>query len=93
MESAILEHPAVETCAVIGSPDLERGEIVKAFIVLRRSFAASDDLTREIQAHVKMTTAPYKYPRAIEYLAEMPKTNTGKINRLELRQMETARAR
>jgi acetyl-CoA synthetase len=93
VESAILEHPAVETCAVIGSPDLERGEIVKAFIVLRRSFAASDDLTREIQAHVKMTTAPYKYPRAIEYLAEMPKTNTGKINRLELRQMETARAR
>ncbi|MCA1454450.1 AMP-binding protein [Bradyrhizobium sp. BRP22] len=91
VENALAEHPAVQTCAVVGSPDAERGEIVKAFVVLRQGHAPSPELTRALQDHVKSVTAPYKYPRAIEYIAELPMTITGKIRRRELRDREFAR--
>jgi acetyl-CoA synthetase len=91
VENALAEHAAVQMCAVVGSPDIERGEIVKAFVVLRQGHAPSQELTRELQDHVKSVTAPYKYPRAIEYVAELPMTITGKIRRRELRDREFAR--
>lgn len=91
VENALLEHPAVLECAVIGKPDSERGEIVKAFVVLRDEVALTDEFVREIQEHVKKTTAPYKYPREIEALAELPKTLTGKIQRKALRDLERSR--
>lgn len=86
VESALIEHPAVVEAAVIGKPDPERGEIVKAFIILAEGYQPSDDLVKEIQDHVKRTTAPYKYPREIEFVADLPKTISGKIRRIELRQ-------
>ena len=87
VESALLEHPAVVECAVVGAPDPGgiRGTVVKAFIVLGKGHAPSDTLTMEIQNHVKTTTAPYKYPRLVEYVKELPKTISGKILRRELR--------
>jgi acyl-coenzyme A synthetase/AMP-(fatty) acid ligase len=88
VESALVEHPAVMESAVVGSPDADRGNIVKAFIVLRPGFEASDALVKELQDHCKRVTAPYKYPRAIEFVAELPKTRSGKIRRVELRQAE-----
>ena len=91
VESALLEHPAVAESAVVGSPDPDRGNIVKAFVVLRQGFEASDALVRELQAHCKQVTAPYKYPREIEFLIELPKTRSGKIRRVELRQLELQR--
>ncbi|MBB5053892.1 acyl-coenzyme A synthetase/AMP-(fatty) acid ligase [Afipia massiliensis] len=92
VENALFEHQAVRVCAVVGSPDVERGEIVKAFVVLRDGVVPSPELTRELQDHVKSVTAPYKYPRAIEYLSELPVTITGKIRRRDLRDRELARA-
>jgi acyl-coenzyme A synthetase/AMP-(fatty) acid ligase len=91
VENALLEHPRVQACAVIGSPDPERGEIVKAFVVLRSDTSASPELTRELQEHVKSVTAPYKYPRAIAYVDELPTTVTGKINRRTLREIERSK--
>jgi len=91
VENALLDHPAVLECAVIGAPHGERGEIVKAFIILRSGMTADDALTREIQDHVKRSTAPYKYPRAVEYVADLPKTQTGKIQRKALRDLEKQR--
>ena len=88
VENALQEHPAVTECAVIGSPDAERGEIVKAFVVLRKGFAPSDALKVELQQHVKQITAPYKYPRAIEFMSDLPKTATGKLLRRVLRDAE-----
>lgn len=88
VESALLEHPAVAESAVVGSPDPERGNVVKAFIVLRPGHEASDKLASELQEHCKRVTAPYKYPREIEFVAELPKTRSGKIRRVELRQAE-----
>ena len=88
VESALVEHPAVVEAAVVGKPDAERGEIVKAFVVLASGYASSDQLTREIQDHVKTVTAPYKYPREIEYVEDLPKTISGKIRRVELRERE-----
>jgi len=88
VESALLEHPAVAESAVVGSPDADRGNIVKAFVVLRPGAIASDELVRELQEHCKRVTAPYKYPREIEFIAELPKTRSGKIRRVELRQAE-----
>ena len=85
VESALIEHPAVAEAAVVGKPDEVRGHIVKAFVVLAPGYAASDALTQEIQEHVKSTTAPYKYPREIAYVTELPKTVSGKIRRVELR--------
>jgi medium-chain acyl-CoA synthetase len=86
VESALVEHPAVVEAAVVGKPDPERGEIVMAFVTLAPGFEGSDDLTRQLQDHVKAVTAPYKYPRAIEYTGELPKTISGKIRRVELRE-------
>lgn len=88
VENALTEHPAVQVCAVVASPDPERGEIVKAFIILHDGFASSPELTHELQNHVKQVTAPYKYPRKIEYVREMPLTITGKISRRILRDRE-----
>jgi len=91
VESALIEHPAVVECAVVGAPDPTgvRGNVVKAFVVLAEGYQASEALTRELQDHVKSTTAPYKYPRIIEYVKELPKTISGKIMRRELRERPT----
>ena len=86
VESALLLHPAVAECGVIGAADDERGQIVKAFVVLKPGVAADATTTRELQDHVKRTIAPYKYPRAIEYLTALPRTETGKLQRFRLRQ-------
>ena len=91
VESALLEHPAVQEAAVVGSPDDIRGMIVKAFIILKPGFKPSDTLVREIQTHVKKVTAPYKYPRAIEFVESLPKTISGKIRRNKLREQEIKR--
>jgi acyl-coenzyme A synthetase/AMP-(fatty) acid ligase len=88
VESALVEHPAVAEAAVIAAPDEVRGEIVKAFIILAEDFTPSDQLTKELQDHVKNVTAPYKYPRAIEYVKDLPKTISGKIRRGELKKTE-----
>ncbi len=93
VEAALLGHAAVVECAVVGSPDARRGEIVKAFVVAREPAAAGDALAAELQAHVKQAIAPYKYPRAIEFVAALPRTETGKVQRFKLRQQELERAR
>ncbi len=85
VESALLEHPAVLESGVVGAPDAERGEIVTAFVVLRPGVAPSQALVEELRNHVKKVTAPYKYPRRIEFVPELPKTVSGKIRRTELR--------
>ena len=85
VESALLEHPAVAESAVVGAPDADRGEIVKAFVVLRHGFDPTADLIGELQEHVKNVTAPYKYPREVAFVDELPKTASGKIMRSELR--------
>jgi len=85
VESALMEHPAVLECAVTGVPDPDRGQVVKATIVLASGYTASDQLAKELQDHVKQVTAPYKYPRVIEFRSELPKTISGKIRRVEIR--------
>jgi acetyl-CoA synthetase/medium-chain acyl-CoA synthetase len=85
VESALIEHAAVLEAAVVGKPDAVRGQIVKAFVVLRKESPPSEELKIELQEHCKHVTAPYKYPREIEFLAELPKTISGKIRRVELR--------
>jgi acetyl-CoA synthetase/medium-chain acyl-CoA synthetase len=92
VESALLEHDGVAESAVIGKPDPDRGQIVKAFVVLRPGVDGSDGLARELQDHCKRVTAPYKYPREIEFVDELPKTRSGKIRRVELRRREDERA-
>ncbi len=86
VESALLEHPAVLECAVTGVPDPDRGTVVKASVILAKGFTASDDLKKELQNHVKTTTAPYKYPRIVEFVTELPKTISGKIRRVQIRE-------
>jgi acyl-coenzyme A synthetase/AMP-(fatty) acid ligase len=91
VESALIEHPAVAESAVVSSPDSMRGEVVKAFVVLAPGFTGSDELVTELQEHVKGATAPYKYPRKIQFVTELPKTVSGKIKRVELRDAEWGR--
>lgn len=86
VESALLEHPAVLECAITAVPDPDRGQIVKATVVLAKNYTASDDLVKDLQDHVKKVTAPYKYPRIIEFVKELPKTISGKIRRVEIRE-------
>ena len=88
VESALLEHPDVVEAAAVAAPDAERGAIVKAFVVLRAGTPRSDALVTRLQEHVKRVTAPYKYPRAIEFVDALPKTVSGKIRRVELRERE-----
>ena len=90
VESALLSHPCVAECGVVGAPDEARGMIVKAYVVLAAGATAGDVLTAELQDHVKNAIAPYKYPRAIEYVAQLPKTETGKLKRFALRQIAQA---
>ena len=85
VESALLEHPAVAESAVVGAPDPDRGEIVKAFVVLRPGTDPTSELVHELQEHVKTVTAPYKYPREVAFVDELPKTTSGKIRRSDLR--------
>ncbi len=85
VESALVEHPAVLECAITAVPDDVRGQVVKATVVLTRSYTASQDLIKELQDHVKKVTAPYKYPRIVEFVTELPKTISGKIRRVEIR--------
>ncbi len=85
VESALIEHPAVVECAITGAPDPVRGQVVKATVVLAKGYTPSDELIKELQNHVKKVTAPYKYPRIIEFVDELPKTLGGKIKRAEIR--------
>lgn len=85
VESALLEHPAVLECAITAVPDPIRGQVVKATVVLTKNYTPGDDLVKELQNHVKTVTAPYKYPRIIEFVKELPKTISGKIRRVEIR--------
>lgn len=85
VESALIEHPAVVECAVTGAPDALRGTVVKATVVLKKGFIPSEELKNDIQTHVKNVTAPYKYPRIIEFVDELPKTISGKIKRAQIR--------
>ena len=88
VEDALVSHPAVVEAAAVASPHRERGEIVKAFIVLAKGYTPSEALVKELQDHVKRVTAPYKYPRAIEFVTELPKTMSGKTKRAELKRRE-----
>lgn len=88
VESALIEHPAVAESAVVSSPDQQRGEVVKAFVVVAPGFQPGQALVTALQEHVKSVTAPYKYPRRIEFVEELPKTVSGKIRRVELRERE-----
>jgi 2-aminobenzoate-CoA ligase len=92
VESALLTHPAVAECGVVGVADEERGQIVKAYVVLRPGEKADAVMARILQDHVKATVAPYKYPRAVEFVAELPKTQTGKLQRYELRRKAAEQA-
>src|SRR6202167_673175 len=92
VEAALLSHPAVAGCGVVAAPDQERGMIVKAYVVLAADFTRDAELTAALQDHVKRTIAPYKYPRAIEFVTQLPKTETGKLQRFALRQIALSTA-
>ena len=89
VESVLVEHPAVLECAVTGVPDPDRGSLVKATVVLAKGYTASEELKLELQNHVKQNTAPYKYPRIMEFVTELPKTISGKTRRVEIRQEDS----
>jgi 2-aminobenzoate-CoA ligase len=91
VESCLMAHPAVAECGVVGAPDEERGQIVKAYVVLKAGLRGDAAMTRDLQAWVKDNIAPYKYPRAIEYVAQLPRTETGKLQRFRLRQIAAGR--
>jgi acetyl-CoA synthetase len=88
VESALVEHPAVLECAITGVPDPERGKAVKATVVLAKGWSPSEELKKELQNHVKKITAPYKYPRIVEFVTELPKTISGKIRRVQIRESD-----
>ena len=92
VEAALLTHASVAECGVVGCPDEERGQIVKAYVVLRAGIAGDAAMVKALQDHVKATVAPYKYPRAVEFVTELPKTQTGKLQRFELRKMAASSA-
>jgi 2-aminobenzoate-CoA ligase len=92
VESALLAHPAVAECGVVGVNDEERGQVVTAFVILRPGHSGDAALTKQLQDHVKASIAPYKYPRTIEYVTELPKTQTGKLQRFELRRTANERS-
>ena len=85
VESALIEHPAVVECAITAAPDPIRGQVVKATVVLAKGYTPSEELIKELQNHVKKATAPYKYPRIVEFVDELPKTLGGKIKRAQIR--------
>jgi acetyl-CoA synthetase len=85
VESALVAHPAVAEAAAVAAPDEERGAVVRAVVVLRGDYVPSPELVRELQDHVKRETAPYKYPRIVEFAQELPKTASGKVKRAQLR--------
>jgi len=89
VESVLMEHPAVLECVITGFPDPDRGAVVKATIVLTKQFTASDELKKELQEHVKKNTAPYKYPRIVEFVKELPKTISGKYRRVQIREEDS----
>jgi acetyl-CoA synthetase len=89
VESALIEHPSVVECAVTAVPDPVRGQVVKASVILASGYSPSDALVKELQEHVKRVTAPYKYPRIVEFVAELPKTVSGKIRRAQIRQQDS----
>ncbi len=89
VESALVEHPAVLECAITSVPDPVRGQIVKASVILAKGYNGDGGLVRELQDHVKKVTAPYKYPRIIEFVSELPKTISGKIRRVEIREKDS----
>jgi 2-aminobenzoate-CoA ligase len=91
VEASLLTHPAIVECGVVGAPDLERGMIVKAYVVLKSGVIPDAHLTKALQDHVKADIAPYKYPREIAYVEALPKTRTGKLQRFELRRMAAER--
>lgn len=93
VESALIEHPAVVECAITGAPDPIRGQVVKATIVLAKGYQPSPELTKELQNYVKKVTAPYKYPRVVEYVDELPKTIGGKIKRAQIRKLDESTAK
>lgn len=86
VESALMEHPSVLECAITAVPDPDRGQVVKATIILSKNYHPSDELAKELQEHVKKVTAPYKYPRIVEFVTELPKTISGKIRRVQIRE-------
>ena len=90
VEAALLTHPAVAECGVVAAPDEARGMIVKAYVVVSSGVTADDALATALQEYVKREIAPYKYPRAIEFVAQLPKTETGKLKRFALRQIALA---
>jgi acetyl-CoA synthetase len=89
VESALMEHPAVLECAVTGVPDPDRGTVVKATVIPAKGWVPSEELKLELQNHVKKTTAPYKYPRIVEFVTELPKTISGKIRRVRIREQDS----
>ena len=92
VEIALLSHPAVAECGVVGAPDEARGMLVKAYVVLAADVTGDAALVADLQDHVKRAIAPYKYPRAIEFVAQLPKTDTGKLQRFALRKIAQAQA-
>jgi 2-aminobenzoate-CoA ligase len=86
VENVLLEHPAVQECGVVGLPDEERGHVVTAFVVLRPGVDASAATAKALQDHVKQAIAPYKYPRRVEFVEKLPRTQTGKLQRFRLRE-------
>jgi len=89
VESALVSHPAVSEAAVVGAPDEERGAVVRAVVVLRDGYEPSEALAQTLQEHAKRQTAPYKYPRIVEFASELPKTASGKVRRAVIRSTAT----